>query len=168
MTPEQLAEILARAEAATPGPWGSYTGGTYADIAADLTMTGRSSYSYRQKIAQLEDEDFWDDPAHEDADESRASEQMAANAVFIANARTDVPALVAEVEALRKQVTELKTALARATASPKDRLCTSCEHSRLFHTVPPPHSCFAAGCACVQWEHTWILPVGSPTPGGAL
>lgn len=107
-TDQQLAEIEARAGAATKGPWGFYDGSNYADVAADLTMTSRSSYSYREKIAQLEDENYWDDPAHEDDDEQRAPEQMAANAAFIAAARTDVPALLAEVHRLRDAVTAIR------------------------------------------------------------
>jgi hypothetical protein len=102
--PFDLDAIEARANAATDGPWGFYDGDNYADVAADLTMTSRASYSYREKIAQLEDENYWDDPAHEDDDESRAPEQMAANAAFIAHARTDVPALVDEVRRLRAEL----------------------------------------------------------------
>jgi len=101
LTQQQLDDIEARAGAATPGPWGFYDGDNYADVAADLAMTSRSSYSYREKIAQLEDENYWDDPAHEDDDESRAPEQMAANAAFIAHAREDVPVLLAEVRRQR-------------------------------------------------------------------
>ncbi|MFJ9037896.1 hypothetical protein ACIRF8_15050 [Streptomyces sp. NPDC102406] len=105
LTDEQLTEIQARVDAATAGPWGFYDGDTYADVAADLKMTGRASYSYREKVAHLEDENYWDDPAHENDDENRAPEQMAANVEFIAHARTDVPALLAEVARLRGEVT---------------------------------------------------------------
>ncbi|MEV7364292.1 hypothetical protein [Streptomyces sp. NPDC091299] len=108
-TPQlDLDEIEARANAATKGPWGFYDGDNYADVAADLQMTSRSSYTYREKVARLEDEDYWDDPAHENDDESRASEQMAANARFIAAAREDVPALVAEVRRLRATVDRVR------------------------------------------------------------
>lgn len=103
LSPEREAEIAARAEAATAGPWGFYDGETYADVAADLQITGRGSYSYREKVARLEDENYWDDAAHEEDDEERASEQMAANAAFIAHARTDVPALLAELAAVRTE-----------------------------------------------------------------
>lgn len=104
LTDQQLTDIAARAEAATEGPWGFYDGDTYADVAADLTMTGHASYSYRQKIAQFEDETYWDDPAHEDHDDERASEQMAANARFVAAARTDVPVLLAEIRRLHAEL----------------------------------------------------------------
>lgn len=107
LTPEREQEIRDREQAATPGPWGFYDGETYADIAADLQMTGRSSYSYRQKIAQLEDEDYWDDAAHENDDEERAAEALAANAAFIADARQAVPALLAELDRVRVSRAEM-------------------------------------------------------------
>lgn len=48
---------------------------------------------------------------------------------------TEVPALVAEVRRLRARVAELE-----ARHLPK--LC-ECGHTRLVHTVPAPHGCFA-------------------------
>lgn len=107
LTAQQLDEIQARANAATKGPWGFYDGDNYADVAADMQVTSPGSYNYREKIARLEDENYWDDAAHEDDDESRASEQMAANAAFIAHAREDVPALLAEVRRLTAELTEV-------------------------------------------------------------
>lgn len=104
--PLDLDAIEARANAATPGPWGFYDGSNYADVAADMEVTSPGSYSYREKVARLEDEDYWDDPAHEDDDEEQASQQMAANAAFIAHAREDVPALLAEVRRLADLVRE--------------------------------------------------------------
>lgn len=116
MTADRITEIETREQAATKGPWGFYDGETYADVAADLEMTGQSSYSYRQKVAQLEDEDFWDDLAHEGMDEDRASEQMAANAAFIANARTDVPWLIEQLQQARRIAVELENENARLGA----------------------------------------------------
>lgn len=116
-TEQQLDEIAAREQAATPGPWGFYDGETYADVAADLEQTGPGSYSYREKVARLEDENYWDDQAHEDHDEERAPEQMAANAAFIAHAREDVRVLLAEVRALRSERDELRGKFADAAAS---------------------------------------------------
>jgi hypothetical protein len=110
-TNQQLDDIEAREKAATKGPWGFYDGSNYADVAADMEVTSRGSYSYREKIARLEDEDYWDDPAHEDDAEECAPEQMAANAAFIAHAREDVPALVAEVRRLRALNADLDRAL---------------------------------------------------------
>lgn len=103
-----LNAIEQRAAAATPGPWGFYDGSNYADLAADLTMSSSSSYSYRQRVARLEDEDHWDDPAHEDHDEAQAHAQMAANAAFIAAARTDVPEMASEIRRLRAALKEIR------------------------------------------------------------
>jgi hypothetical protein len=153
LTDQQLDEIEQRADAATKGPWGFYDGDNYADVAADLTMTGRGSYSYREKIARLEDETYWDDSAHEDDDEDRAPEQMAANAAFIAHARADMPVLLAEVRRLRARVAELEEArrlewqLSHGR-NPHTPLLCECGHSHFAHTVPSPHSCFAFGQTC--------------------
>lgn len=98
---ERIADIQARAEAATDGPWGYFDGDNYAALAADYQQTGRGSYSCRQGIARLEEDDFWDDRANEARDEGDAYEQMIANAEFITHAREDVPALLAEVQRLR-------------------------------------------------------------------
>lgn len=108
MPSERLAGIAARVDAATAGPWGFYDGDTYADVAADMEQTGPGSYSYRQKIAQLDDDHYWDDTAHEDDDEECAAAQMTADARFIAHARTDLPDLLAEVERLRTEVESLR------------------------------------------------------------
>jgi hypothetical protein len=105
-----LDAIEARKNAATKGPWGFYDGDNYADVAADLQITGPGSYSYRQKIARLEDEDYWDDPAHENDDDSRAQEQMAVNAAFIAHAPEDVDAMAAEIRRLRAELAEERAA----------------------------------------------------------
>ena len=172
LTTQQLDEIAARADAATRGPWGFYDGDTYADIAADLEQTRRGSYSYREKVARLEDENYWDDPAHEDHDEERAPEQMAANAAFIAHAREDVPALLAELSAVRAErdtaraerdaararVAELEEErrlewMVQGTTPHTPRLC-SCGHSHHAHAVPAPHACFAHGktCPCEAYQ----------------
>lgn len=229
-----LDTIQARCNAATPGPWGYFDGDDYADIAADYQQTGRGSYTCRQGIARIEADSFFDDSAHEDADEDDAADQMRSNATFIAHARTDVPALIARVRELEADLTEMihcrdnairalhrddidtdidvedtvanalwgpgwdwedertprriardvapeiRPALAKATQQ-RDaalvrvreleqqlattraelereragkghinltRACTGCGHSRITHTSPEPHSCFAEGCGC--------------------
>jgi hypothetical protein len=81
MTPEQLAEIEARAEAATPGVW---------------YWEALGEHGYPQRIgndAEVAVAETWTDP-----------EWPPANAEFIAHARTDVPDLVAEVRRLRAAV----------------------------------------------------------------
>jgi len=111
-----LDDIEARVNAATDGPWGFYDGETYADVAADMQVTSPGSYNYREKIARLEDENYWDDGDHEDHDDSRAPEQMAANAAFIAHAREDVPALIAEIRRLRDELADARAQALRDAA----------------------------------------------------
>lgn len=77
MDAKQLAEIKARCDAATPGPW-------YADGWA-----------------------AWDDLENTFVELS----DFGADAKFIAHARTDIPALVAEVERLQNENKHLKEEL---------------------------------------------------------
>ncbi|MFA4975635.1 MAG: hypothetical protein WC577_03050 [Candidatus Paceibacterota bacterium] len=140
LSAERLAEIAARAEAATAGPWGFYDGDNYADVAADLEMTGRGSYTCRQQVARLEDESYWDDPAHEEDDEELASEQMAADAAFITAARTDIPTLLAEVDRLRAELAarptrdEADAEIQRATDGLREAWTSEIERLRRLHT----------------------------------
>lgn len=73
MTPGELAAIKARAEAATPGPWD--------------TVLSRHVVSHADAFRGAPD---WP-----------LMPKTVADATFISHARTDVPALVAEVERLR-------------------------------------------------------------------
>lgn len=80
LTDEQLAAIEARASAATRGPWDSigervYAGGASAWVVAESKMWGLDG----------ERDDY------------------AADAAFVAGARADVPALLAEVRRLRAE-----------------------------------------------------------------
>jgi hypothetical protein len=80
MTPEQLAEIEARANAATEGPWEvdrnyPFTSDLVGIFASDI----------KQYVVKVADQDWEDNPTSAD------------DATFIANARTDVPALLALV-----------------------------------------------------------------------
>jgi hypothetical protein len=100
LSEQQLVEIAARAEAATRGPWGIYDDiAGRMDIAADLKETGYG-YSCRRGIAQVDEEPIDNDPDHADWDETADLAQCIADATFIANAREDVPALLAEVKRL--------------------------------------------------------------------
>lgn len=103
-TPKRLAEIAARAEAATPGPWGTYEygGGNLLEIAADLEDTG-CGYRARREIARFEGEPLDNDPTHREWTEEEDWTQVQADAAFIAHAREDVPALLAEVKRLETQ-----------------------------------------------------------------
>jgi hypothetical protein len=80
MTPKQLTEIESRANAATAGPWESENTDYYELI-----------FSPHAKIGSTD----WDEENDVDG------EQCAANGDFIAHARADVPALIAEVRRLR-------------------------------------------------------------------
>ena len=75
MTPERLAEIRARAEAATEGPWW-----TTRNLRPATIFSGEGS----------------------DYNDAVADDAEPADATFIAHARTDVPELVAEIERLRE------------------------------------------------------------------
>ena len=80
MTPERLAEIEARAEAATEGPWEAWDRG----IGFEVHVNGEGLNSeFRETFRQ-------------------------ADAEFIAAARTDVPALLAEVRRLQAAVERVR------------------------------------------------------------
>jgi hypothetical protein len=105
-TPERLEEIRAREGAATKGPWDLYEGGGYLDIAADLEDTG-CGYRARRQIVSFDDEPLDNDPAHAEWDEEDDRQQILADAAFIAHAREDVPALLAEIDRLKAENAEL-------------------------------------------------------------
>ena len=112
--PLDLDAIEARATAATPGPWCTdsweiYQGTKYEPgLSAWIGETCRGTSSL---------------------------EQDRADAAFVAAARTDVPAMAAEIRQLRARVAELETRYL-------PKLC-ECGHTRFVHTVPAPNSCFA-------------------------
>ena len=85
MTPERLAEIAARAEAATPGPWVEYP------------QYGPNFYAYvdGSYLRGVGTMNFGDG---EDADADRE---------FVLHARTDVPALLATIERLRARLDDV-------------------------------------------------------------
>lgn len=87
MTHERLAEIKARAEAATPGPW--HVNGPYASMDTPTILDDNGGILGRTTHYA------W----------------MRENAAFMAAARSDVPDLVAEVERLRAENERLRDAL---------------------------------------------------------
>jgi hypothetical protein len=99
-TPLDLDAIQARADKATPGPW---------DIFTIASEAGTSSRIFREGELPV-------DLAHIPMDWNGEGE----NAAFIAHARADVPALVAEARALRAEVArereEKETLLSRMLA----------------------------------------------------
>lgn len=92
MSEQRLAEILARVEAAAPGPWESDGAEFYGTLAGVLMI------------------DLWVGETL-DIDDLPQSE---ANAAFVAAARTDVPELVAEVQRLREERHSTNEALSDA------------------------------------------------------
>lgn len=102
LSDERLAEIEQREAAATPGPWGTYEagGGGRIDIAADMEHTGYG-YRCRREIARLDEEPIDNDRSHDHWDEDDDWSQVHHDAEFVAHARSDVPALVAEVKRLK-------------------------------------------------------------------
>jgi protein-S-isoprenylcysteine O-methyltransferase Ste14 len=90
MTVDWLAEIEARANAATPGPWADTPDGSYRSV---VTATVRDPM-------YLGDETW----VVSVLGPAMKMPQARANAVFMAHARADVPELVAEVRRLREAV----------------------------------------------------------------
>lgn len=81
LTPEELAAMEARCEAATPGPWNDRD---------ELELRDPNGYAV-----------VWFYPPNTDLWEHQGTELHDAN--FIAHARTDVPRLIAEVKRLRER-----------------------------------------------------------------
>ena len=91
MTPERLAEIAARVEAATDGPWRRWNHPMYGDVCAVETAWS------------------WDDDG---ADTEVVAEQCSpSDADLIAHAPKDLADLHAEVERLQAQVERVRDAL---------------------------------------------------------
>jgi hypothetical protein len=104
-TPD-LDAIEARADAATPGPWGTYTfgGDTLIEIAADLEDTG-NGYKARRTIARFDEEPLDNDPAHREWTAEEDWAQVQADAAYIAAMSPEVAkALVAEARRLRAKL----------------------------------------------------------------
>ncbi|WP_030757796.1 hypothetical protein, partial [Streptomyces sp. NRRL F-5135] len=114
-----LDAIEARAQAATPGPWGQYHDGSeldYIDIAADLEETD-TGFRCRRQIAVTVNEPIDNDPTHRDWTDEQDRAQIHADAAFIVHARQDVPALLAAIRRLQDRVTELEGPAVHARAA---------------------------------------------------
>lgn len=85
-----LTPILARAEAATPGPWG-VANDTH--VVRGLEVTGPGSYTCIQSVADMTDWDDRSDWGHDGYVEVDPED----DAEFIAHARTDVEAMATEI-----------------------------------------------------------------------
>ena len=90
LTPEYEAEITARANAATPGPWGARRGLNAAYTIQANPRTTRNGMETDGDIVTLTT--------------GRTDAENYANARFIAHARDDVPALLAELVAVRTEL----------------------------------------------------------------
>lgn len=88
--PDRLTEILARADAATPGPWCT------------------DAWEIYQGTEYLPGLSWW---IGETCRGTSTPEQDRADATFVAAARTDVPDLVSAVRLLRARVAELEAAV---------------------------------------------------------
>ncbi|MBY0430270.1 MAG: hypothetical protein K2Q10_03660 [Rhodospirillales bacterium] len=97
LTAEELAEMQARAEKATPGPWE-----VLMDPAIDTAWLNAATVDDDRAIALFD---------------YRDGERNLANAIFSARARTDLPRLVAEIRSLRERV----QALLQANSKEVDR-----------------------------------------------
>ncbi|MFE1205681.1 hypothetical protein ACFW5V_28755 [Streptomyces sp. NPDC058762] len=86
LTEQQLAAIQARADAATPGPWGTYRGLNARYTVQARPRTTRNGMENDGDIATLPTD--------------RTDADSYANARFLAHAREDVPALLAEIQRL--------------------------------------------------------------------
>lgn len=87
MTDEQLREIEERANAATPGAWVVVAKGNSRTVMADRHVS--KDLGYRWKVAV-----FAGDP--------KSGDRTDANGEFIAHAREDIPALIAEIRELQQ------------------------------------------------------------------
>lgn len=127
MTDEQLAEIRAREAAATPGPWTWSAGMIEApkgEWSSEIVMWAGNISS------NLADED---DPALQlGACGIDAEKNAAANLAFLAAARQDVPALLAEVERLRDVQATLVDG-GTYTASQLNRIARIVQRADLLH-----------------------------------
>lgn len=117
-----LDTIEARADAATPGPWGTYQygGDSLIEIAADIEDTG-CGYSARRTIARFDEEPLDNDPAHREWTAEEDWAQVQADAAYIAAMSPEVAkALVAEVRRLRAQVATARVQAIRDLADKAD------------------------------------------------
>ncbi len=104
--PVDIEAIRARANAATPGPWGTGHNDTY--VSGPLT-DGEWDWI-------IGDIPVDDGQEQEDYRGHRIKE----NCIFVANARQDVPALCDDVEALRYTLTVLRIMAVQAQSIGKD------------------------------------------------
>lgn len=108
---ERLAEIEARANAATPGPWVGDDGHVHSKPASDAAHAYVMRLMRDKAFAAAETEEQTNRPETEVAWCSQEHENFEADEAFIAAARTDVPWLTSQ---LRRAVELLHTEAAHA------------------------------------------------------
>lgn len=96
MTAERIAQIRARADAATRGPW-------HVQLTAETYIDRPSRYPIYSEVRGVVDVAEGDTYV---AQTKRGNEQARADAEFIAHAREDVAVLLAEIERLRAALVE--------------------------------------------------------------
>jgi hypothetical protein len=104
--PLDLDQIEARAQAATPGPWGVYEFGYMIEIAADLEETGHG-YHARRVLARFDEEPLDNDPTHREWTAEEDWAQVQADAKFIAAMSPETAAaMAAEIRRLRAELAD--------------------------------------------------------------
>ncbi len=178
LTPEREAEIAMRDLTATKGPWGLYESGTMIDVVADLEETG-CGYRGRRGIARFEDEPLDNDPTHREWTAEEDWEQVRIDAEFVAHAREDVPALLAELSAVRSERDSAHTELEQLRTSRWDATKVVADlESRLHAThteltdvlgvlarLANPEACRWEGVYCIT--HSWRSDTGTCPHGEA-
>jgi hypothetical protein len=108
LSEQQIAEIKARADKATPGPWGI---GNKTTIGLGIENMGGGAYNYDAELAEIcPDFDRAFDLRGRNEEIKVASAED--DAEFVAHARQDVPALLAEVERLKAELAQLRADVA--------------------------------------------------------
>ncbi|MFI0233118.1 hypothetical protein [Streptomyces sp. NPDC017086] len=104
--PLDLDAIEARANAATPGPWGTYQygGDSLIEIAADLEETG-CGYRARRTIARFDEEPLDNDPGHREWTAEEDWAQVQADAAYVTTLHPETAkAMAAEIRRLRAEL----------------------------------------------------------------
>ncbi len=127
LTAEHEAEIRNREKSATPGPWGIYFDGVVYDVASQVKLTN-TGFQCRRAIARLDDEPIDNDPAHRDWTAEQDAVQVYHDATFVARSRSDVPALLTEVDRLRAELGAAKDRLDHFDRHTLPRLRREIEH----------------------------------------
>jgi hypothetical protein len=98
MTEDELREIEARASAATPGPWRkTQDGKTWLYVKSEASVTSITHIEY-----------WFEGP---EGQPTREGDER--NFAFIAHAREDVPALIAEIRRMRQNTITLTSSMGR-------------------------------------------------------